>query len=323
MTHIKNMLKYLLITIMALSLLAVSCKKDGTPPTNPITIDAATLDSAIQSAGANAKFTGATIDFSTFKSASGNANLVATTTAEVTLNTLKTELESALNFSSGGVTATAAATVPATNNVTDAVTVKVELDAVNNTFADDVKTAYNVTDKKATVEITIKTGKNNEGLNMNWNNQPSKTINAATLDAAIKKEVDWVGLTHKKSHDTDDEVGTTILTIDFSKFKSEGGEENLTAKIDLSLNHDNMGELKTKLESALSFSSDGVTFTPTVTTTPDINTASPLIVKVEIDARNNTFADDVKTAYKDVTDKKATVEIKIKPNGNKKWDGTT
>ena len=89
MTHIKNMLKYLLIMIMALSLLAVSCKKDGTP-TNPNKIDAATLDKAIQSAGANAKFTGATIDFSTFKSASGNANLVATTTAEVTLNTLKT-----------------------------------------------------------------------------------------------------------------------------------------------------------------------------------------------------------------------------------------
>ena len=69
MTHIKNMLKYLLIMIMALSLLAVSCTKDknnhtnpnppvtdggeqggsgsGETPTNPITIDASTLDSAI------------------------------------------------------------------------------------------------------------------------------------------------------------------------------------------------------------------------------------------------------------------------------------
>ena len=35
MTHIKNMLKYLLITVMALSLLAVSCTKDKNNPTNP------------------------------------------------------------------------------------------------------------------------------------------------------------------------------------------------------------------------------------------------------------------------------------------------
>ena len=39
MKHTKNILKSLLITVMALSLLAVSCKKDegGSKPTNPIT----------------------------------------------------------------------------------------------------------------------------------------------------------------------------------------------------------------------------------------------------------------------------------------------
>ena len=60
MTHIKNMLKYLLIMIMALSLLAVSCKKDGTPPptpTNPTIIDAATLNAAIEKALEEAQFT--------------------------------------------------------------------------------------------------------------------------------------------------------------------------------------------------------------------------------------------------------------------------
>ena len=170
MTHTKNILKSLLITVMALSLLAVSCKKDengggGKTPTNPtsVTIDASTLDAAIQMAGTAAQLTGATIDFSSFKSASGKANLNATISAEVTLATLKTELESALSFSSGGATATATATVPAANTGKDTATVKVEIDAGNNTFADDVKTAYTVTDKKAAVEITITPDKN-------WNN---------------------------------------------------------------------------------------------------------------------------------------------------------
>ena len=120
MTHTKNILKSLLITVMALSLLAVSCKKDengGGTPTNPtsVTIDASTLDAAIQKAGTAAQLTGATIDFSSFKSADGKANLNATISAEVTLATLKTELESALSFSSGGATATATATVPTDN----------------------------------------------------------------------------------------------------------------------------------------------------------------------------------------------------------------
>ena len=46
MKHTKNILKSLLITVMALSLLAVSCKKDegGSKPTDPITPkDSATL----------------------------------------------------------------------------------------------------------------------------------------------------------------------------------------------------------------------------------------------------------------------------------------
>ena len=115
-------------------------------------------------AGTAAQLTGATIDFSSFKSASGKANLNATISEEVTLATLKTELESALSFSSGGATATATATVPSDNTKNDNATVKVEIDAGNNTFADDVKNSYTVADKKAAVEITITPDKN-------WNNK--------------------------------------------------------------------------------------------------------------------------------------------------------
>ena len=169
MTHTKNILKSLLITVMALSLLAVSCKKDengGGTPTNPtsVTIDAATLNGAIGLAGSQVQVEGVTIEFSNFEAANGKANLNATITAAVTLDNLKTGLESALSFSSGGATATATATVPDANTGKDTATVKVEIDAGNNTFADDVKTSYTVTDKKAAVEITITPDKN-------WNNK--------------------------------------------------------------------------------------------------------------------------------------------------------
>ena len=168
MKHTKNILKSLLITVMALSLLAVSCKKDegGSKPTDPtsVTINAATLTAAIQAAGKSAKLTGVTIDFSALAPASGNAKADAKVLAEVTLTTLKTELEKAFTFSSGGATATATATVPDKNDVKNTATVKVDINAGNNTFADDVKTAYAVAEKVATVTITITPDKK-------WNNQ--------------------------------------------------------------------------------------------------------------------------------------------------------
>ena len=106
---------------------------------------------------------GVAIKFSNFEAANGTVSLNATISAEVTLATLKTQLETALSFSSGGATATAKATVPSDNTGNADATVTVEIDAGNNTFADDVKTAYKVTDKKAEVVITIKPSKK-------WNN---------------------------------------------------------------------------------------------------------------------------------------------------------
>ena len=53
MKHTKNILKSLLITVMALSLLAVSCSKDegGSKPTSPqtVVVDAATMTSGLLS----------------------------------------------------------------------------------------------------------------------------------------------------------------------------------------------------------------------------------------------------------------------------------
>ena len=50
MRHAKNIFKSLLITVLALSLFAVSCKKDGggsPPPTGPITITASAINNAL------------------------------------------------------------------------------------------------------------------------------------------------------------------------------------------------------------------------------------------------------------------------------------
>ena len=170
MKHTKNILKSLLIMVMALLLLAVSCKKDegGSKPTDPtpITINAATLTAAIQAAGKAAIITGATIDFDTLTIGDdGSANLEATLSKAITLTTLKSELESGLSFTSGGATASAKAAdnFPIDNNTSIAAVVNISIDAGNNTFADDVK--YKTDSKNATVKLSI-TPANNK----NWNN---------------------------------------------------------------------------------------------------------------------------------------------------------
>ena len=106
MKHTKNILKSLLITVMALSLLAVSCKKDegGSKPTNPttVTISAADLTSTLKGivgttkvdfstmsdpnngeaniGGANAKFDDVKTELTTVFAGLANNNLVASTT---------------------------------------------------------------------------------------------------------------------------------------------------------------------------------------------------------------------------------------------------
>ncbi|WP_288621956.1 hypothetical protein [uncultured Brachyspira sp.] len=167
MKHTKNILKSLLITVMALSLLAVSCSKDegGTKnpvnPDAPITITAKNITDTIKQATITTE--GVSIDFSSFNPQNGLASLDATITKAVALTTLKTDLESALSIPAGSiVTSTATATVP-TDNSAEAVTIEVKIDAGKNTFAGDVKTAYTVVDKVATVNITITPNKKWDG----------------------------------------------------------------------------------------------------------------------------------------------------------------
>ena len=159
MNNTKTIFKSLLIMIVAISLFTVSCSKDegGTKnpvnPDAPITITAQSITDTIKQATITTK--GVSINFSSFNPQSGTASLNATITEAVTLATLKADLESALSILAGSiVTSTATATVPAADSAT-AVTIEVKIDAGKNTFADDVKTAYTVVDKVATVNITI------------------------------------------------------------------------------------------------------------------------------------------------------------------------
>ena len=157
MKHTKNILKSLLITVMALSLLAVSCSKDegGSKPTDPTptTITAQNITDTIKQDTITTE--GVSINFSSFNPQSGTASLDATITKAVTLATLKNDLESALSTPAGSiVTSTATATVPSDNSA-EVVTIEVKIDAGKKTFADDVETAYNVVGKVATVNITI------------------------------------------------------------------------------------------------------------------------------------------------------------------------
>ena len=150
MKHTKNILKSLLIMIVAISLFTVSCSKDegGSKPTNPtsITIDAATLDGAIKLAAttklaANEELKKVTFDFSSFTSADGKGNASATVAAAVEGNVLKTALEKAFKLDTGDYSSTAdAGTIQNTDKKAD-LTITITLKG-NNTFASDVTPKY-------------------------------------------------------------------------------------------------------------------------------------------------------------------------------------
>ena len=170
MKHTKNILKSLLITVMALSLLAVSCKKDegGNKPTAPtsITIDAATIKSVLSGKATQSIFSGVQLNFENFNPSNGEATVNATINAEVNIDTLKTELTSAFTFNYNGASIKAEAdkSFPTVNTGSDNAIVNISIDAGNNTFAKDVEAAYTVSGKTATLKLTITPDKK-------WNNQ--------------------------------------------------------------------------------------------------------------------------------------------------------
>ena len=122
MKHTKNILKSLLITVMALSLLAVSCKKDegGSKPTNPITTkDSKTLlTEKLKSLGQlkgteQADKDTVMVDFSKMtEPASGKATIEG---ANKNYNKVKAALAGVLtvdNFKNEKIELTAAPTIP-------------------------------------------------------------------------------------------------------------------------------------------------------------------------------------------------------------------
>ena len=163
MKHTKNILKSLLITVMALSLLAVSCKKDegGSKPTDPtsVTIDAATLDGAIKLAAAQLATDTTlkdkvTFDFNSFTSANGKGSAKATVTAAVTGDNLKTALKGAFTTSGDDYSSNADAGTIADDAQKADLTITITLKG-NNTFASDVAGKYTEETKGKSVKTVI------------------------------------------------------------------------------------------------------------------------------------------------------------------------
>ena len=169
MKHTKNILKSLLITVMALSLLAVSCSKDegGSKLTDPtVTIDASTLDGAIQLAATQlaADTTlkdNVSFDFSAFESKSGAGSATATVTRAVTGDDLKTALEGAFTLDDASFSSKATLT-PDNDKKKATLTITITVKG-NNTFASDVKGKYaEVTgDSKSVKTVITITGNTN------------------------------------------------------------------------------------------------------------------------------------------------------------------
>ena len=169
MKHTKNILKSLLITVMALSLLAVSCKKDegGSKPTDPTPnptpsttkIEGKTIADAIKNLGTDIEVATAKVNFQSVNEIKATIDLTATkgsaaTVADTFKTSMKTELE---KISIGGATVTVgeAAGKGAKDNK-DAITFEVTIKANDNYELDSTIAGYQSSDKsvKFTVSVT-------------------------------------------------------------------------------------------------------------------------------------------------------------------------
>ncbi|WP_288520610.1 hypothetical protein [uncultured Brachyspira sp.] len=168
MKHTKNILKSLLITVMALSLLAVSCKKDegGSKPTDPITPkDSKTLlTEKLKGLGPlGSDKSNPDVDFSKMTEPTGGKATISG--ANKTYATVKTALKNVLtiaNFQNEKIELTVAPTISDTKpDASKALSVELTFKAsADYTFDDSIIKGsaynYNATDKtaKLTLEIT-------------------------------------------------------------------------------------------------------------------------------------------------------------------------
>ena len=172
MKHTKNILKSLLVAVMALSLLAVSCKKDegGSKPTDPtpITITADSITKGFTALGKALAIDVVKFDFSTFiASKTAAVEITATETTDKADKAKITEGLQALKITVEGATVKLSAPQVPEVNVNTAITMDVTITPNSrNKFADDVSTKYKVENTSVVVSLKLlpPTGKK-------WNNQ--------------------------------------------------------------------------------------------------------------------------------------------------------
>ena len=163
MKHTKNILKSLLITVMALSLLAVSCKKDegGSKPTDPtpITITADSITEGFIALGDTKSLGGVVFDFSKF--AAAKPEVTAVSGQATSVDSLKTALGN-LGITISGATVSSAVEGTIQDTANAEATVKVTITpSGNNTFDAKVKDSYTVNNNAVgvTLKFKPKTGK--------------------------------------------------------------------------------------------------------------------------------------------------------------------
>ena len=162
MKHTKNILKSLLITVMALSLLAVSCSKDegGSKPTSPqtVVVNAATMTDALSSIFSSATGGYFAQDI-TLNPTSGNANVTLESGKTIDAN-LKTALKNSIQTITTGYASLIKLTTSNVDNLSNSakkLTLTMEPANANVKFASDVTdgSKYGYQNGKATLEVTI------------------------------------------------------------------------------------------------------------------------------------------------------------------------
>ena len=165
MKHTKNILKSLLITVMALSLLAVSCKKDegGSKPTDPqtVVVDAATITTKLLSIFTSTVDTANSNLFeldSAVKPQKGNVTVKAV--ASKTITDIKDPLKNSINkVASENASVIKLTSDDAKLDADKKLTLTMEPANANVKFASDVTDGqiytYDASTGKATLVVTI------------------------------------------------------------------------------------------------------------------------------------------------------------------------
>ena len=171
MKHTKNILKSLLIMVMALSLLAVSCSKDeggSKNPTNPTPnptptpsttkIVGKSIADAIKNIGTDVEVATAKVNFQTVSEIKATIDLTATKGSAATVaNDFKTAMKTKLEgITVDGATVTVGNAAETGAKDKDAITFEVTIKAKENYELDSTIAGYQPSDKsvKFTVSVT-------------------------------------------------------------------------------------------------------------------------------------------------------------------------